>query len=139
MCSDSAWVIEPPKDAEGRVIPLDTEVVYSKDGQAYHVADFRYSPKAKEWFVCGRYRGSERTWYDETDNYLLALTDSWEKLIGDLRRAVDSSGYSVECCYLDPEDEGCRKCPANGKQCKKYAFSDIADRIEKLRGASNGD
>ena len=33
MISDSAWGIEPPKDAEGKVIPLDTEVLYSKNGR----------------------------------------------------------------------------------------------------------
>lgn len=33
MSSDSAWGIEPPKDAGGKVIPLDTEVLYSKNGR----------------------------------------------------------------------------------------------------------
>lgn len=133
MSSDSAWGIEPPKDADGKVIPLDTEVVYSKDGQAYHVADFRYSPKAKEWFVCGRYRGSERTWYDETDCYLLAQPDSWDKLIGDLRDAVSDQDSSPECRYSNPGSERCEKCPAFYEDCLGYAFTDIADRIEKLR------
>mgnify|MGYP002561546180 CR=1 FL=1 len=33
MSSDSAWGIEPPKDAGGKVIPLDTEVLCSKNGR----------------------------------------------------------------------------------------------------------
>lgn len=133
MCSDSAWGIEPPKDAEGKVIPMDTETLYETGGQVFHVAAFRYSPKRREWFASGGYTGARNGWCIETDRLLLAPPDSWDKLIGDLRRAVDSSGYTVECFYLDPKDEGCEKCPARHEQCIKCAFTDIADRIEKLR------
>lgn len=133
MSSDNVFGVEPPKDADGKAIPLDTETLYETDGQVFHVADFHYSTKESEWSVRGGYTGAKNGWRAYTNRLLLTPPDSWDKLIDDLRRAVDSSGYSVECCYLDPEDEGCRKCPANGKQCKKYAFSDIADRIEKLR------
>ena len=139
MSSDSAWGIEPPKDAEGRVIPLDTETLYETDGQVFHVLAFRYSTRRRKWFASGGYTGDRNGWCIETDKFLLAPPDSWDKLIGDLRRAVDSSGYTVECCYLDPKDEGCEKCPAKHEQCIKCAFADIADRIEKLIGASNGD
>ena len=137
MSSDNLFDIEPPKDANGEVIPLDTETLYGTIGQVFYVTYFHYSPKAREWFVGGGYTGAKSSWCIETDKFLLTPPDSWDKLIDDLRKAVDSSGYSVECCYLDPEDEGCRKCPANGKQCKKYAFTDIADRIEKLRGSDD--
>lgn len=33
MSSDSVWGIEPPKDAGGKVIPLDTEVLYPNNGR----------------------------------------------------------------------------------------------------------
>lgn len=137
MSSDSAWGIEPPKDAEGRVIPLDTEILYETDGQVFHVLSFRYSPKEGDWSVRGGYTGSKNGWCAYTGRLLLAPPDSWDKLIGDLRRAIDSSDYTAECCYLNPEDEDCEKCPARHEQCIKCAFTDIADRIEKLRGSDD--
>ena len=35
--------IELPKDAEGRDIPLDTEVLYNEDGKCFDVNRFTYS------------------------------------------------------------------------------------------------
>ena len=38
--------IELPKDAEGREIPLDTEVLYDKDGHPNDVSYFTYAPRS---------------------------------------------------------------------------------------------
>lgn len=35
--------IELPKDAEGREIPLDTKVLYRKDGTLVDVSEFNFS------------------------------------------------------------------------------------------------
>ena len=137
--NDNGFGVEPPKDADGKAIPLDTETLYETDGQVFHVLAFRYSPKEGEWSVRGGYTGVKNGWCAYTDRLLLAPPDSWEKLIGDLRRAVTGSDYSTECYYLDPGNEGCECCPAKHEHCSKYAFTDILSRIEKLRGASNGD
>lgn len=38
--------IELPKDADGREIPLDTEVLYDKDGHPNDVSYFTYAPRS---------------------------------------------------------------------------------------------
>lgn len=132
MSSDSAWGIEPPKDAEGKVIPLDTDVPCSQSGKVFEVKAFHYSLKVKKWFVYGRYRGAERSGCGETDRFFLAPPDSWDKLIDDLRNAAERD--IAACAYLSPEGKGCTKCQAKAtRECTRTAFTDILSRIEKLR------
>lgn len=137
MASNDNWFgIEPPKDANGEVIPLDTETLYETDGQVFHVLSFRYSPKEGEWSVRGGYTGSQNGWCAYTDRLLLAPPDSWDKLIGDLRNAVEKD--IATCAYMSPAGKGCTECLVKDmKHCTRSAFADIADRIERLRGASN--
>lgn len=135
--NDSGFGVEPPKDAEGKVIPLDTKVLYSQSGKVFEVEGFRYSLKVKEWFAYGRYRGAERSGCGETNRYLLTPPDSWDKLIDDLRNSTGR--YMAACAYFNKDGEDCDECRSAGAEnCTDSAFSDIADRIEKLRG-SNGD
>lgn len=137
MISDNWFGVEPPRDANGKVIPLDTDTLHETDGQVFHVADFRYSPKSKEWFASGGYTGNKNGWCAETNDFLLAPPDSWDKLIGDLRNAAERD--IATCAYLSPEGKGCTKCLAKAtRNCTRRAFADIADRIERLRGVSNG-
>lgn len=132
MCSDSAWGIEPPKDAEGRVIPLDTEILYETDGQVFHVLAFRYSTRRRKWFASGGYTGDRNGWCIETDNFLLTPPDSWDKLIDDLRNSTGR--YMAACAYFNQAGEDCGECRSAGAEnCTRNAFADIADRIEKLR------
>lgn len=35
--------VELPKDAEGREIPLDTEILYDENGNEYEVYYYKYS------------------------------------------------------------------------------------------------
>lgn len=134
--SDSLLGVEPPRDANGKVIPFDTEVLYDKYENVFHVADFRYSPKEREWLASGGFTGPKDSWCLDTNRLLLAPTDSWEKLIGDLRNAAEKD--IATCAYLSPDGKGCTKCQAKAtRNCTRSAFADIADRIERLRGASN--
>lgn len=136
MGSDNLLGVELPKDANGEVIPLGTEILYEKNGQVFHVADFRYSPKAKEWFASGGYTGNKNGWCAEANRFPLAPPDLWDKLIGDLRNAAERD--IATCAYLSPEGKGCTKCPAKAtRECTRTAFADIKDRIERLRGGSN--
>lgn len=136
MSSDSAWGIEPPKDAEGKVIPLDTEVLYDKYENVFHVVDFRYSPKEREWRASGGFTGPKDSWCLDTNRLLLAPTDSWEKLEEEVRNAAEKD--IAPCAYLSPDGKGCTKCQAKAtRACTRTAFADIADRIERLMGASN--
>lgn len=135
--SDSLLGVEPPRDANGKVIPFDTEILYGNNGLVFYVSDFRYSTKAKEWFANGCYAGNKNGWCYETNDFLLTPPDSWDKLIGDLRNAAEKD--IAICAYLSPDGEGCTKCQAKATiNCTRSAFADIADRIERLRGASNG-
>lgn len=43
--------IELPKDAHGRVIPLDTETLYEKNGVAKLIYHYDYEPRGKAWFI----------------------------------------------------------------------------------------
>lgn len=99
MGSDNVFGIELPKDAEGKVIPLDTEVLCSQSGKVFEVEGFRYSLKIKEWFAYGRYRLAERSGCGETNRFLLTPPDSWDKLIDDLRSSTGR--YMAACAYFN--------------------------------------
>lgn len=45
-CSEYSIDVPAPKDAEGREIPLDTEVLYDKDGHPKDVSLFTYAPRS---------------------------------------------------------------------------------------------
>lgn len=132
--------IELPKDAEGREIPLDTEVLYSEDGRIYKPVKWLFYPhRENAWTVRVEVSGSEITTFTE----LLFLTppDSWEKLLDDLDNAV-KGGDNAECLYMHREDievgeqcSGCRLYNADDvfSDCSCLAYADIADRIRKLR------
>ena len=133
MSSDNDFNVEPPKDASGEVIPLDTEILYETDGQVFHVLAFRYSPKESEWSVRGGYTGVKNGWCADTNRLLLAPPDSWDKLIGDLRNAAEKD--IATCAYMSPAGKGCVECQSmRTRNCTRNAFADIADRIEKLSG-----
>ena len=70
--------VEPPKDAEGREIPLSTKELYHLDGERVQVASFDYWPSYKEWHVS--WFGGGLTDCDDTRELLLSPPDSWELL-----------------------------------------------------------
>lgn len=55
MSNDSCFGVEPPRDANGKAIPLDTETLYTTNGQVFQVGQFRYSVRVNRWFVYGHY------------------------------------------------------------------------------------
>ena len=132
--------IELPKDAEGREIPLDTEVLYSKDGNKCRVISWTFYPNyVNKWEVCFEVRDAEYRSYSK----FLYLTppDTLEKLLDDLDNAA-KGGDNAECLYMRREDievgeqcSGCRLYNADDvfSDCSLLAYADIADRIRKLR------
>lgn len=129
--------IELPKDAEGREIPLDTEVLYRKDGTLVDVAEFNFSTG---------YSDPEHKWTVKLMNCAVFFTtkmflnppeppDSWEKLLDDLGEAGDARYYEA-CAYFhrDKDKDGCTSCPGGEDGCTRIAMRDIASRIRKLRG-----
>lgn len=88
--NNNCFGVEPPKDASGNIIPLDTETLYDLTGKAISVDSFRYSTgdEKKRWIVTGYSKsfGYYRAGY--TDDFTLFEPDSWDKLIKDLKTQV---------------------------------------------------
>lgn len=129
--------VELPKDAKGREIPLDTNVLYDQDGNSREVARFAYtlSRDYDKWdviFVNG---------YDRYASEMLLEPpeppDTWEKLLEDLDRASKSGAVTSHCRYFNATNR-CANCPINNvggcTHKDKRAFGDILNRIRKLRG-----
>ena len=121
-------IIEMPKDAKGREIPLDTKILYSESGKCFEVNRFTYSvvqtiPGLKWGVVFMDCR------YDYCSSFYLTPPeppDSWEKLEEDLDKGEDICDYFEEC----PAEMDGKSC----SDCKKAALKNIASRIRKLRG-----
>lgn len=70
--------VEPPRDAEGREIPLSTRFLYDMEGNWFEVESFDYWPKCNDWFVRSRNEGNVSN--IAADSVLLFPADSWEQL-----------------------------------------------------------
>lgn len=88
--------VEPPRDAEGREIPLSTDALYHLDGEMVEVYSFNYWPEYKEWHV--KWSSDRLIDSDLTSEFLLSPPDSWEKLEKDVYSLVMSE-------YLDAPEE----------------------------------
>lgn len=125
-----------PKDAEGREIPLDTKVLYFKDGSEHRVAKWvLYPHEGIRWAVV--FDNEVRR---DPDVLYLTQPDTWEKLEEDLDNAANG-GDNAECLYMRREDievgeqcSGCRLYNADDvfSDCSLLAYADIAARIRKL-------
>lgn len=127
-------MVELPKDAEGREIPLDTKVLYNDDGECFEVNRFTYSvvqtmPGLKWGVVFMNCR------YDYCRSFYLTPPeppDSWEKLEDDLGNGM--FGASPGCAYAGNEAYSCDKCCfESARHCTRRIFTDIRNRIRKLR------
>lgn len=129
-------MIELPKDAEGREIPLDTKLLYDKEGNPKEVSIFAYTPRSYSsgWSVVlagGFERFASAMFLNPPEP-----PDSWEKLLEDLDRCIEEDGL---CAYYSPSGK-CSKCiisddgPCHGNS---LALKDIKERIRKLRGEND--
>lgn len=127
-------MIQLPIDAEGREIPLDTEVLFDKDGNEIEVSCYRYYPKVGPGYWNIR---SVRNKYYRQDEVHLNPPDSWKRLLDDLDKA-GSKTYCGTCTYFGMNSTNCDKCTIGDlSSCDSAAMRDIADRIRKLRGENN--
>ena len=129
--------IELPRDAEGREIPLDTDILYDADGNEHEVARYDYSVRqtipGRKWEVV-----MMDHFVHQAPNLYLAPPDSWEKLEEDLGRAAKRDAVTAQCRYFNTTNR-CVNCPIHNGDggCThkdERAFGDILDRIRKLRG-----
>lgn len=132
MSNDNWFGAEPPRDANGKVIPLDTEALCDKYENVFHVVDFRYSPKEREWLASGGFTGPKDSWCLDTNRLLLAQPDSWEKLEEDAKKIV--------CEYVGaPLNEigltTCNGCRFDKyEECYSEMVLDVLARAKKLAG-----
>lgn len=130
--------IELPKDAEGREIPLDTEVLFDSCGTKVSVKEFLFSTLVEsqktEWTIKAAYEGNLYYNSFKPKNMRLTQPDTWERLLEDLDRGAAALNYEA-CAYFDKSACDCSLCIADkGKTCERVAMRNIASRIRKLRG-----
>lgn len=127
-------MIQLPKDADGREIPLDTKVLYGSGGTARNIVYWVYtvdSDLEKEWGNCWRAVTDAGR---KLDPELMYLTepDSYEKLEEDFDRCIKADSL----CAYNPSQE-CSACilPRDSQcHCDSLALKEIKERIRKLRG-----
>ena len=119
--------VELPEDAEGREIPLDTEILYDENGNEYEVYHYRYPVRRTI---------PQRGWQVVMMDYIvhgvsgLHLTppDSRGKLKEDLK-AVEGHGN-----YAHDIGKECAECRLYAGDRTVNMCKDIVSRIHKLGG-----
>ena len=134
-----------PLDAEGREIPLDTNVMYDINGKELHVTSFTYRCDVlglwSQWKVFSPDIKSEDDGMLPTESLYLTQPDSWERLENDVARAVKNKAefYSRPCAYTNNSGIQCGDCKFNNGPigyCQSRMFEDIMSRIHNLRSES---
>lgn len=126
--------IELPKDAEGREIPLDTAVLYNKDGNELYTDRATYMRLTEDWWFFGHFGSHTDTHRIAAADLYLTPPDSWERLEDDFDSCCASTRYTP-CAYLNKSSDDCEKCLADpNKECIVQMAKHIALRIHKLRG-----
>lgn len=132
--------IELPRDAAGREIPLDTNVLYDKDNKEHRILNYIFNTDTSNWIA--DFETEITSELHATEGFSLIPLDSWEKLLEDLDNAA-RGGDNAECCYMRREViETGEQCPGcrlyetedDFTECSHLAYGDIAARIRKLRG-----
>ena len=139
-------MIELPKDAEGREIPLDTVAIYDDSGNVYSVRRFIYTNDfdlGDKWI---------NSWVMVVDDYktakpeqmYLIKPDSLKQLAEDLNRIQakhDANGTlyrELACCYVGRLGVTCmcNGCRLNcgDKTCFEAMMADIVSRVNRLCG-----
>lgn len=123
-----------PKDAKGKEVPLDTKTLYDEYGNQWDIAKFTYDLSGEttdsKWTV--EYKNGVRRFVSQM-YFTQPYTDSWKQLEEDLNNGI--SGASPCCAYAGSKTYSCDKCCFESAcYCTRIVFTDIRNRIRKLRG-----
>lgn len=136
-------MIQPPRDAEGREIPRNTEVMYDINGKKVHITSFTYKCDVhslwSQWKVFSPDIKGEKEGMLPADSLYLTPPDSWEKLEEDIRRIGTDDctwfcGYANENPVENACPDSCKFFKGDEITCRKKLADDILSRIRKLRG-----
>lgn len=124
-------MIELPRDAKGREIPLDVDALYDKNGNRVEVFRWNYVRVRDNNWTFNRLLEFVTVPLHPQD-YFLTPPDSWEKLEEDLDRCIKADSL----CAYSPSEE-CSTCilPRDSQfHCDSLALEAIKERIRELRG-----
>lgn len=127
-------MIELPRDAKGREIPLDVDALYDKNGNRVEVFRWNYvRGRNNNWTFNRLLEFVTVPLYPQ--DYFLTPPDSLEKLEDDLSKIVNHP-EKVVCAYFDRERKDCDGCKLKDCEgsCSHACLEDIITRIHKLRG-----
>ena len=132
-----------PRDAKGRDIPRDTNVMYDINGKKVHITSFIYKCDTlglwSQWKVFSPDIKSEDDGMLPTESLYLTPPDSLEKLEEDLGRVIERNDAfgPMACAYInrdeDAECNGCKFYNNRIGRCLDQMVEDIASRIHNLR------
>lgn len=124
-------MIELPRDAKGREIPLDVDALYDKNGNRVEVFRWNYVRGRNNNWTFNRLLEFVTVPLHPQD-YFLTPPDSWEKLEEDLDRCIKADSL----CAYSPSEE-CSTCilPRDSQcHCDSLTLEAIKERIRELRG-----
>lgn len=136
-----AWAkgVPVPRDADGEVVPLDTEVMYTNRGQKIELREFYLLHSVLSGgFVWRAIRHVGHSVNDLKLDFLhLHRPDSWERLEEDIGSIKDAT---CPCDYFNHPDCGmpCYSCPAHtdAEDCIAELARDVLRRAKALAGVS---
>lgn len=129
---------ELPKDAEGRVIPFDTKVLYDKHGNERKVYQFTFPQYPQRWLVELKMPCSLTACLPE--NYWLVPPDSFKQLAEDLNRAANYKKLDYyfpepSCAYANHRGDtcdGCKLLEDQANTCLAAVLKDVTARVNRL-------
>lgn len=137
-------IIEMPKDATGREVPLETKVLYNDRGVEYEVNRFTFGfdviTHEVEW-TAESYGTGVTVHRLPVNSMYLERPDSLEQLARDLNRVRDAhdehgKGYAYTPCHYDNDrGEHCNDCRLNKhgeSTCFEAMMDDIVSRVNRL-------
>ena len=126
-----AWAkgVSVPKDADGKVVPLTTKVMYGDGGRERDVvgySSFTYHAGTDRWYVNFGLYGA-----DNVSDFHLRRPDGWEKLEEDVQKVTKTSDI---CGYFDNVGKPCNECSACNipGMCSAIVLRDVLLRAKAL-------